>query len=335
MVSKEEFREYCKSLIPKEELEAFERQYKTRAKMTKGFITCGIIIAILVFGVATFITQSLIAGIVMTFICSASFALVAVIILAFTSSKKHIEFKEKYAEDIIKYLLTGYKHSYNPTGAISDLIFINSRFGASSLFGLTDEGRNFDDYRGEDLLKVDIPKDDGTPSGVELQICDLHVTREEERTVTEKDSDGRTRTRTEKYTVTVYDGVFGYVHFPFKFKCRLGLNKNLFNMKRIQLEDIKFNQKFRVFTDNQLEAVVIMTPTLMTKLMEFSKKVNGFEMYLSPEGDMYFRMSRNLFSLKVANNHSPIEAFDRFYDDIYAILSMVNEIKDNNKVFKM
>jgi len=84
MVSKEEFREYCKSLIPKEELEAFERQYKTRAKMTKGFIACGIIIAILVFGVATFITQSLIAGIVMTFICSASFALVAVIILAFT-----------------------------------------------------------------------------------------------------------------------------------------------------------------------------------------------------------------------------------------------------------
>ena len=97
----------------------------------------------------------------------------------------------------------------------------------------------YDKYTGEDLLSVKIPNDDGTPSDVSLSVCDLNVTRQETRTVRVRNADGSTSIRTEEYTVTVFSGVFGYIFFPFEFKCGLALNLSKYGT-RIKLEDIKF-----------------------------------------------------------------------------------------------
>jgi len=348
MVSKEEFREFCKSLIPKEELDEIEKYNQKRAKIIKKTLTFGIIGFVALFLITIIITRSIMSTFVVMGSVFAPSAIILLIVFVLTqSSSKHKVAKDKYTGEILKFLLKDYKYTYNPEGAISDFVFINSRFGNYSelpfdnpfddlsinlnigginLGNFEKKTKPFDSYVGEDLLKIDIPKDDGSPSGVELQVCDLNVTREERVMV-----DGEWKDR----TVTVFDGVFGYIHFPFKFKCRLGININLFDMQKITLEDIKFNKKFAIYTDNPIEALVIVTPTLMVKLMEFAKKIYGFKLYLSPDGDVYFKMDRNLFSLKVANNGSPVEIFDRFYDDICAILGMVNEFKDNNRVFKM
>ena len=102
------------------------------------------------------------------------------------------------------------------------------------------------------------------------------------------------------------------------------------------LGDIKFNKEFKTYTDNQIEALVILTPTLMTKLLSYSHRAKKFTLFLSQKGRMYFGMRRNLFKFKKRVFRKPSgKIFAKFYDDVSDILAIVNEIKDNNKVFKM
>lgn len=225
--------------------------------------------------------------------------------------------KLKYSPEVINILLKDYQHSFSTNKYISQSIFKSSPFNSY-----------YEDYTGEDLLSINIPNDDGTPSNVVLNASDLDVSYTEEY----EDSDGNTKTR----TVSVYRGLFGYVQFPFKFKCNLGLNCYSGKVKRIELEDMSFNKKFKTYTDDQLEAVVILTPTLMVKLLEFNSRNFGFKCFLDKRGKLYFGISTNLFETNYPKpNESFHEVFRHFYNDIKTILEIVEEIKNNNKIFKM
>ena len=307
MISREEFKERCKKLIPQEELEKIEKDKKMQNNITKIVITVEVVFSLIVaFSTSFFALSTLPVSIIFS---------ILIINVVFTSKRDNL--KEKYASDIIKILMEGFEYSFQGEEFLDKKIYCESGFGS----------KRFDDYKGEDLLIVDIPKNDGTPSGVKLNICDLRVTEEDEK----RNSDGSTSSTTD----TVYKGVLGYVKFPFKFKCNLNINNHDWDMEKIVLEDINFNKKFKVYTDNQLEALVILTPTMMNKLMAFSQRVNGFKISIKKEGKMYLGMSRNLFELVVSSKVSFDALFGRFYDDISNILAIVNEIKDNDKVFKM
>jgi hypothetical protein len=315
MISKEEFREKSKNIIPKEELQKIEED-KKKKKLIKTIV---ILIELLFFIILAFTSSYF-------WIISIPFTiLISILIINAIFLQKWEDLKIKYGKEIISILLDGIEYSYNPKGFIDRNIFNESRFCIN----------NYDKYTGEDLLIVDIPKNDGTPSGVKFNICDLNVTKEETRTVTQRNADGTTSTKTEHYTVTLYDKAFGFVEFPFQFKCNLSLNHNAWDLKKIQLEDIKFNKQYNVYTDNQLEALVILTPVMMTKLMELSKKIKGFKIKITKTGKMYIGMSRNLFSLKVSDKVPIDSLFDGFYEDICSLLLIINEIKDNDKVFKI
>lgn len=312
MISKEEFIRHCDSVIPQEEKDL----YKKKTKNT--WITA----------ITVLIAEVLVAVIVYQFwnaivFVMALVAVVSLIIIIATMRYKWKNFKKKYSKAVFDCLLKGYKYEYRPDHCISQMIFDASGFGGS-----------YDSYSGEDLLSVEIPNDDGSPSGVSLNICDLRVTRQETRTVTVRNADGSTSTRTEEYTVTVYDGVFGYINFPFEFKCGLSLNVAYKGEKRIKLEDIKFNKKFKTYTDNQLEALVILTPAFMQELLTFAKDIK-LKMAIRKKGMMYLGMNKNLFKLKTFNQKPCGKVFERFYDDIAHLLILIDEIKSNNKVFKM
>ena len=81
MVSKEEFREYCKSLIPKEELEKFDRRNKARAKFTKNALIWGSIIAIAIVLIVFIITQSLISAVIAVSVAIGSVSPILIIVL--------------------------------------------------------------------------------------------------------------------------------------------------------------------------------------------------------------------------------------------------------------
>ena len=304
MITREEFYNKCQNIISAEDKAEMEKN-KKKSKITKAVVlTIEIIGAILLALINIF-----------TLIGAAIAIIISLIIISSIFSYKWGKFKNKYADKIIECLLEGYSHQFQPNGFIESSIFRSSCFCDY-----------FEDYSGRDLLTVDIPKDDGSPSGTNLNVCDLRTTKE----VTKTDSEGRSY----KQTQIVYSGVFGYVKFPFGFKCNLVLNEYMRGTSKIKLEDINFNKTFSVYSNNQVEALVILTPTLMTKLTDFNKNVKGFKLALTQEGYLFFGMARDLFELKTSEKNLT-KIFDRFYDDINNILALVNEIKDNNKVFKM
>lgn len=337
MISKEEFREKCKNIIPKEELQKLERDRKKKKTSKIIVILLDILISMLF---AMIYSYFILLTIPFTI-------LILVLIVNAIFMNKWNDLKDKYGKDVISILLEGIEHTYDPKGFIDRQIFNESRFFVD-IYGkfngdfvlnanrdLSFHTDYYDKYTGEDLLVVDIPKNDGTPSGVKLSVCDLNVTKEKTRQVTKQSANGSTTTDTETYTEIVYNKTFGFVEFPFQFKCNLSINHNDWDLNKIQLEDINFNKKYNVYTDNHLEALIILTPVMITKLMELSKRIKGFKLKITKTGKMYFGISRNLFSLKVSNK-LPIEfMFDRFYEDLTNLLLIINEIKENDKVFKM
>ena len=314
MIKKEDFITYCDSIIPQEEKD------KYKSKTLKMWIVL-IFVLLVEFLIALGIYQNWMP---IVFIISV-IAIISVIIIVSTMKYKWGEFKKKYSKQVLDCLLKDHKYQYKPDHCIGQLIFNASGFGS----------RDYDSYSGEDLLTVHIPNDDGSPSSVTLSICDLYITRTETYTVSVKQADGSYTTEERTRTVTIYNGVFGYVHFPFKFKCNISLNISFKGEKRIKLEDIHFNNTFKTYTDNQLEALVILTPLLMNKLVKFSSRVSGFKLSLSKKGSMYFGMSRNLFKLQCFLKKPSGKVFERYYDDMFDIIAMIEEIKTNNKVFKM
>ena len=314
MISKEEFIKYCDSIITQEEKDKYKK------KTLSMWIT--LICVLAVEAIITYVVYPCWYPIVyiMSFV-----AIFSIVIIVVFMKYKWSDFKKKYSKQVFDCLLKGYMYEYKPDHCIGEFIYRASGFGST----------NYDSYSGEDLLSINIPNDDGTPSNVKLNICDLKITRTETYTVQVRNSDGTYSTEERTRIVTVYDGVFGNVYFPFSFKCDLSLNISFLGRKKIKLEDIHFNKVFKTYTDNQMEALVILTPTLMNKLIAFSKRVSKFKLSLNQGGSMFFGMNRDLFKLKCFFKKPSGKVFERYYGDVFDILSMVEEIKNNNKVFKM
>ena len=313
MISKEEFIAHCDAQIPQEEKDKYSKKTK------KLYIT---LLCVLVGELLSAFILSKIW--VYSLFLLIPISIIVDIILIVKMKYKWGEFKRNYSKVAFDCLLKDYKYEFEPDYCIGEMIFDASGFGDS-----------YDSYGGEDLLSINIPNDDGTPSDIDLKVCDLRVTRTETRTVTVTNKDGSTSTKEETYTVTVYDGVFGYIYFPFKFKCNMSLNIHFRGQDKIKLEDIKFNKTFKTYTDDQLETLVILTPTLINKLIAFSNRVNKFKLSLRRDGSLYFGMNGNLFRLKSFFKKPSGKVFERYYDDTLDLLLLVNEIKNNNKVFNM
>ena len=106
------------------------------------------------------------------------------------------------------------------------------------------------------------------------------------------------------------------------------------DLEEIKLEDIQFNKDFIVSTDDQVEALCILTPTMMNKLKKLKKRTGQVGLLLCKD-EMYIALDRNLFEMKSKLKELSVNVFDNLYDDISCILGIAEEIKNNNKVFKM
>ena len=316
MISKEEFIHECNKLIPKEELDKYKESKKKIARYILIAFVIEIVIAALVWYFAKLSLVQIGISLLVVFIIS-------MIIIISGNKYDWGNFKKQYAKQIMSTILKEQNFDFQPDQFIDRTIFQRSGFGGK-----------FDNYKGEDYLKINIPNDDGKPSKVDLNLSDIHATKTETYQSVSVDSKGRTTTRTETRTVTVYSGMISYIKFPFKFKCSLTINAENEIGDRIKLEDIKFNKMFDVYSDNEIEALVILTPSLMEKLKVLDARLSNLKITLLASGEMFLGSTDNMFELKKKAKPTG-EAFEYFYDDLSDILAIVNEIKDNNKLFKM
>lgn len=312
MISREEYRQYVQEIIEKGNAEVnLTEQMKKYGKANGGLTIIGVLMT---FGGFVFTFNGSLFGIMLIIL---GIILIIVGIVRVSEKSKVINYlNNNYKSKIMYLLLKDNVYTFSENNKIKVDIFLDSQFGD-----------NFDIYDGEDLLSINIPNDDNSKSSTYLNICDLKVIRIEE------DDEGN------RHEETIYAGAFGYINFPFSFKCALCINtsyrKNGLKWQKVNLEDINFNKKFKIYSDNQIEARYILTPELMDDLLVLNEKIKHLKVTII-DNKMYIGfVGKNLFEFENMRNNDTYTIFEDFYDEIESILKIVNEIKTNNKVFKM
>ncbi len=310
MVSGSEFLEKVKDLLTEEDK-------KQVASSAKKYLVGGIILIILsiVLGTISVLTMNNNMGITPVFICVVML-IIGIAILATRRASAYSKVQMKYKSKVVDMILQGDKYTYDRMGVINSKVYYHAGLNC-----------NYDTYTGEDLFSIDIPKNDGTPSGVSLTIGDVKTTRIEE------DDEGHKR------ETTIFNGAVGYVAFPSNFKCILTLNRGNYRfappLEKVQLEGIDFNKKYAVRSNNQIEARYILTTDLMQKLDKISQHVKNMGIIMH-KNIMYIIFPKNkLFNMSAKDKGISGKAFEPFYDDLEVLMGIVKEIQQNDKVFKM
>ena len=322
MKSLEEFKAYVHQMLEKDETVEEINKRMLHQKRDNVLLVVGILSLLImpIFTVTSFSAIKSIALGVIFSICLVTGLVCTIIgaILKVKVLKGYLELEEKYKKDVIDYLFDGMKYSYDKNRYISQDEF--SR-------GTGISGYRIDRYKGEDYLNVNIPTDDGAVSNNWFVMSDIKA---EERVET-KDSEGNTQTHYE----TLFSGMFGYIEFPNYFKHELYINRLPMTRgcERMKLEDVEFNRKFLIYTDDQIEGRYIITTDMMVKLkklsglVDFGLAMTGRYLYITFPHKPLFEFDKHQKTVE--------EAFISFYIDYLCIFSVVTEIANNNKVFKI
>lgn len=317
MVSKIDFQDYVKTLITDDDKEGLRK-----AKIKFGIILSVVLILEAVgFTALALSVENQMLKIVL-FIFMAVMMLISYFIVRHNHAFNWSKYKEQIMPKILNFLLKDYKYEYSMDKYIPEDVFEKSPFADK-----------YDEYCGEDLLSINVPNDDDTPSNTWFHISDLSVTKQEERVHYVVDQYGNSHREIDHYTVSVFKGAFAHVTFPVMFKCTLGINCELNGTKKINFEDVDFNKELKTYADKELEAFLVLTPDLINKLKVLNIRTKGLKLAMY-DNKLVFTMSKlNLFEFKNKKNFDE-SMFENFYDDITSILGIVTEIKNNNKVFK-
>jgi len=313
MVSKEEFKNFLKEMLQKDNNKEKLKYMKKNYDSVSLFLILTDIFS-LILAVVFCMKGVYFAGVIFFVYSFISSIIWLSRNINFNKAIKY--YKETYRDTVLEYLLKDYDYTFEKDGKISGKIFDDSQFAG-----------NYDDYTGCDKLSINIANDDGSKSDNYLTLCDLEVTEEVE------DSDGDER------TVTVYKGVFGYIEFPFTFKCTLCINtkynKKGSKLEKVVLEDINFGKKYGIYSSDQIEARYILTPVMMEKLLWIKSNFKNVFITLV-DNKMYVGFpEKNMFELKTIEEDKAESMFVNFYDEINVIIKLVDEIKTNNKIFKI
>lgn len=308
MISREEFEEKVKELVNKDNdnLKYLSSAYKGMS------IVLGVLGVLGLFGSfpLTFAIGFYLGPVLMV-LCIVS--LVIAIVRACKTSKANKYYEDNYLDRIVNILLSDVTHAYFKNEYIREDVFNDSKFGGY-----------YNRYKGSDLLMINIPNDN-SDSNNNLVLCDLVVEAD-----TSSDDEP-------KNINTVYKGIFGYVDFPCEFKCDLFLNVySLFSgLQKIELEDMEFNKTFKIYSTDQIEARCILTPDMMEKLLNLSKKAGKIKVTIIKDKLYIGFENLNLFEMKGVKNGDVSSMFRGCYDTINVIMDVVEEIKNNNKIFKI
>jgi hypothetical protein len=222
------------------------------------------------------------------------------------------QFLKRYNDVIVKCLLQDYDYYYSHTEYIDEDIYMHSPFNRM----------DYNTYTGEDLLAIKIPDVYGNFLDTTLMCSDLTVSY-----------DVNPNGKSDKDHIA-YTGAMGYVEFPFSFGCNLYINFNPLGLPKITLEDMQFNKKFRIYTDDELEARMILTTSFMIRLVEYAKRFPWSAIIFTRDGKMYFHLPRNLFEAQTWKTSSKYAMFESHYDDIANIMALIDEIRNNDKLFQ-
>jgi hypothetical protein len=236
------------------------------------------------------------------------------------------EFKDSIIGRIVKYVDPGL--SYDRKGFIPESVYWQSDIFLKSP----------DRYHGEDLVHGKVGK-------TEIKFSEIHSEYRTEHT----DSKGRHRTEWH----TIFKGIFFVADFNKQFTGetvvlpdtaeklfgRLGQMLQSWNIARsgelVRLEDIAFEERFVVYSSDQIEARYLLSPSLMARIVDFRARTNR-ELYLSfVASNIYVAISsqRDLFEPKVFTSVLDVALAHQYLDDLMLAVSIVEDLNLNTRIW--
>jgi hypothetical protein len=105
--------------------------------------------------------------------------------------------------------------------------------------------------------------------------------------------------------------------------------------KKIKLESVDFNKKFRTYSTDEHNAFYVLTPHLMEALMSFEKKNKGYVGFSFIDNKLHIGINnfRDTFELKMFRKLDG-RVFDEFKRDLLVIKDVIQELKLNQNIFK-
>ena len=168
----------------------------------------------------------------------------------------------------------------------------------------------------EDLIQ-------GEVQGVKFRTCDLRL---EERRVHRNSNGGTTVTY-----VPYFTGRFFEFDFNKTFKGNLILSESSmirpFGMQKVALESEEFNKKFKTFAKDEYSAFYVLTPHVMTSLLDLER---------SNPGAISISINSNKMAIALNNNRDTfsLKMNQKINDHMAVINQIVEEMNLNNKIFK-
>ncbi len=223
---------------------------------------------------------------------------VCVIITAVSSSG----YTKVYKDQVITSILKNYDNElqYMPNNGIQRNIYKTAKF------------EYFDRYTTEDLIV-------GKICGLQFALADVHT--EDEST----DSDGNTT-----YT-TIFRGPVAVVELN-KLKdlviCLSDNHLKLFKSNEyVELDNQAFEEKFDLFTNNDVIAMRILTPALTTKILEMHDKFGFFFEIKLIEGLVFFRFhSETMFNPNPGNIEKEAADIAFYFNMLDGMKNIMTEI---------
>lgn len=231
------------------------------------------------------------------------------------------DFKQAIIEKIVRFIDDGLV--YNPTGYIASGHYKDSR-----LFT-----RRYDVYKGDDHVK-------GKVGATVIEFSELHT-----QYIT-RDSKGRTQHH------TIFKGLFFVGDFNKHFKGRTFVlpdrSEKLFgslskvfqsmSMSRpelVKLEDPEFERHFVVYSDDQIEARYILSPSLMRRITEFKKKAGRNVSLSFLNSNVYIAIPyfKNLFEPRIFQTLLDFKPIQEYFEDLQLAVGIVEDLNLNTRIW--
>ena len=142
---------------------------------------------------------------------------------------------------------------------------------------------------------------------------------------------------------TVFNGVIVKLDMNKNFKGKTVIRPDSifhtppsFTLKHTTLEDVVFEKKFDVFTDDEVEARYLITPSFMERLNNMKVAFNAYAVSCAFYEKYLFvglRTSKDLFSLCSLNKPVNDEKqFFTMFEEILSIIKLIDHFKLNQKI---
>jgi hypothetical protein len=221
----------------------------------------------------------------------------SIIIFSIANSK----YSKIYKEQVITSIINSYDKElrYNPTSGITRDVYRTAKF------------EYFDRYHTEDLIV-------GKIQGYEFALADVHTEKES------TDSDGNTT-----YT-TIFRGPVAVLELNKLTDLMLYISDNqlkLFKGQYVELDNQAFEEKYDVFSNDDVVAMRILTPTITTKILEMHDKYGFFFEIKLINGLLFFRFhSDTLFEPSPGNIEKEATDIAFYFNMLDGMKAIMNEI---------